>query len=87
MYNIYYLYKLIFIDEIDKIMTYKDFQHEIAIKLLKNPKVFDRKRPLTIFISTTNKRFILPQEHRLIRISRKEYYKIYKINKEKPAKR
>ena len=68
-------------------MTHKDFQHEIAIKLLENPKVFDRKRFLTIFISITNKGFTLPQEYRLVRISKKEYYKICKINKERPVKR
>ena len=68
-------------------MTYKDFQHEIAMKLLENPKVFDRKKPLTISISITNKGFTLLQEYRLVRISKKEYCKIYKINKKRLAKR
>ena len=57
------------------------------MKLLENPKVFDRKKPSTISISTTNKGFTLPQKHRLVRISRKGYCKICKINKERSARK
>ena len=68
-------------------MTYIDFQHEIIIKLLDYPEVFGRKRPLIMFILTTNKGFTLLEKHRLIKILKRGYCIIYKITKERPAKR
>ena len=87
MYNAYYLYKLIYIDEIGKRMTHIDFQHEIVIKLLDYPEVFGRKRPLIISILTTNKGFTLLKKHRLIKILKRGYCIMCKITKERPAKR
>ena len=87
VYNAYYLYKLIHTDEVGKKITHEDFQHQIAIKLLENPKVFGRKRSSKVSISTTNRGFILPETHRLVKMSKKGYCTVCKTNKERPAKR
>ena len=87
VYNAYYLYKLIHLEEISKRMAYIDFQHEIAIKLLNHPEVFGRKRPLIVSILTTNKGFTLPEKHRFFKILKRGYYIVCKIIKKRLAKR
>ena len=57
------------------------------LKLLENPKVFGRKKPLIVSILTTNRGFTKPQEHRLIKISKRGYCIIFKTIKERLVRR
>ena len=57
------------------------------MKLLDYFEVFGRKKSLIVSILTTNKRFTLLEKHRLIKILKRGYCIIYKIIKERPAKR
>ena len=68
-------------------MTHTEFQQQVTIKLLQNPELFSRKKVSSISISSTIKTLTMPSKHRLIKMSKKEYYITCKITQERPAKR
>ena len=57
------------------------------MKLLENPAIFSRKRPTIVIVLIISRGFILSAKHRLMKKAKKGYCNIYRIIKERPAKR
>ena len=82
VYNSYYLYKLI---HPDSKLSHKDFQHEVAMKLVQNSAEDERKRESTVQISGEKDASIQPNHH-YIKLSKKQYCEACKVEKSRPQK-
>ena len=82
VYNSYYLYKLI---HPDSKLSHKDFQHEVAMKLVQNSAENERKRKSTVQLSGEKDASTLP-DHHYIKLSKKKYCEVCKVKKSRPKK-
>ena len=82
VYNSYYLYMLI---HSDSNLSHKNFQHEIAMKLVQNSAENKRKREFTVQISDEKDAFTQSKCH-YIKLSKKKYCEACKKKKSRSEK-
>ena len=82
VYNSYYLYKLI---HLNSKLSHKNFQHEVAMKLVQNSAENERKWESTVQLSGEKDAFTLP-DHHYIKLSKKKYCEACRMKKSRPKK-